>query len=124
MKGIELLKQYPKAGEVVLEWYKDKMKASLNSETLTEEIKESFKGFTVGNEHMGTIIDNNPRMLFDVFDENDLYIEILVNYASNSAKFTYTVIDDEILSNTTNYASRKDAETAAIELAFKLLNDK
>ena len=60
---------------------------------------------------------------FDVFDENDIYVEILVDYKSNSAKFSYTVINDEMYSNPITYSSRRYAELAAIEQAFKLLEN-
>ena len=123
-KGIELLEQYPKASEVVLEWYKSKMKDSLNISTLSEDIKESFNDYIIGLDHISLMIDNNPRFLFDVLDENDIYVEILVDYKSNSAKFSYTVINDEMYSNPNTYSSRRNAEMAAIEQAFILLNDK
>lgn len=122
MKGIELIEQYPKASEVVLEWYKNKMKDSLNISTLSEDIKESFSDYIIGLDHISIMIDNNPRFLFDVFDENDIYVEILVDYKSNSAKFSYTVVNDEMYSNPLTYISRKEAELAAIEQAFKLLD--
>jgi hypothetical protein len=122
MKGIELIEQYPKASEVVLEWYKNKMKDSLNISTLSEDIKESFNDYIIGLDHISIMIDNNPRFLFDVFDENDIYIEIFVDYKSNSANFSYTVLNDEMYSNPLTYTSRKEAELAAIEQAFKLLD--
>lgn len=124
MKALELLEKYPKAGKVVNDWFLAKMLKSLNTNTIPEEFKEYISNQPIDNQNVAVMINNNPRVLFDVFDENDLYIEILVDYKSNIAKFSYTVIDDEILSNTINYASRKEAELAAIELAFKLLNDK
>ena len=122
MKGIELIEQYPKASEVVLEWYKNKMKDSLNISTLSEDIKESFSDYIIGLDHISIMIDNNPRFLFDVLDENDIYVEILVDYKSNSAKFSYTVISDEMYSNPITYSSRREAEMDAIEQAFKLLD--
>lgn len=122
MKGIELIEQYPKASEVVLEWYKNKMKDSLNISTLSEDIKESFSDYIIGLDHISIMIDNNPRFLFDVFDENDIYIEIFVDYKSNSANFSYTVLNDEMYSNPLTYTSRKEAELAAIDQAFKLLD--
>jgi hypothetical protein len=122
-KGIELLEQYPKASEVVLEWYKNKMKDSLNISALSEDIKESFNDYIIGLDHISVMIDTNPRFLFDVLDENDIYVEILVDYKSNIANFSYTVISDEMYSNPLTYISRKHAELAAIEQAFKLLEN-
>ena len=31
------------------------------------------------NEYVATFIDSNPRFLFDVFDDNEIYIQITVD---------------------------------------------
>ena len=64
MKGIELIEQYPKASEVVLEWYKNKMKDSLNISTLSEDIKESFSDYIIGLDHISIMIDNKVIIIF------------------------------------------------------------
>lgn len=122
MKGLELLETYPKAGKIVNKWFLDKMIASLNNDAIPDEFKEYISNQPIENENISVMIDNNPRVLFDVFDENDIYVEILVDYKSNSAKFSYTVINDEMYSNPITYSSRRYAELAAIEQAFKLLD--
>ena len=123
MKALELLETYPKAGKIVNKWFLDKMIASLNNDAIPDEFKEYISNQPIENENISVMIDNNPRVLFDVFDENDIYVEILVDYKSNSAKFSYTVINNEIYSNPLTYTSRRYAELAAIEHAFKLLED-
>ncbi len=122
MKGLELLETYPKAGKIVNDWFLDKMLKSLNTDAIPEEFKEYISNQPIDNQNIAVMIDNNPRVLFDVFDENDIYVEILVDYKSNSAKFSYTVINDEMYSNPLTYTSRKYAELAAIEQAFELLD--
>ena len=122
MKGLELLETYPKAGKIVNKWFLDKMIASLNNDAIPDEFKEYISNQPIENENISVMIDNNPRVLFDVFDENDIYVEILVDYKSNSAKFSYTVINNEIYSNPLTYTSRRYAELAAVEQAFKLLD--
>lgn len=122
MKALELLETYPKAGKIVNKWFLDKMIASLNNDAIPDEFKEYISNQPIENENISVMIDNNPRVLFDVFDENDIYVEILVDYKSNSAKFSYTVINDEMYSNPITYSSRRYAELAAIEQAFKLLD--
>ena len=123
MKALELLETYPKAGKIVNKWFLDKMIASLNNDAIPDEFKEYISNQPIENENISVMIDNNPRVLFDVFDENDIYVEILVDYKSNSAKFSYTVINDEMYSNPITYSSRRYAELAAIEQAFKLLEN-
>lgn len=115
MKGIELIEQYPKASEVVLEWYKNKMKDSLNISTLSEDIKESFSDYIIGLDHISIMIDTNPRFLFDVFDEHSIFIEIF-----KKDRFSYDINQGEVIAG--SWASRKEAELAAIEQAFKLLD--
>jgi hypothetical protein len=122
MKALELLEKYPKAGNIINKWFLDKMLKSLNTDTVPEEFKEYISNQPIDNQNIAVMIDNNPRVLFDVFDENDIYVEILVDYKSNSAKFSYTVINDEMYSNPLTYTSRKYAELAAIEQAFELLD--
>ena len=87
MKALELLETYPKAGKIVNKWFLDKMIASLNNDAIPDEFKEYISNQPIENENISVMIDNNPRVLFDVFDENDIYVEILVDYKSNSVKF-------------------------------------
>lgn len=118
MTGLELIKEYPKAGEIILQWYKDKMQASLTDvEGITEDLKESFKQYTVGDAHMGLMIDSTPRMLFDVFDDNSIFIVI-----HKEKVFSYDINNGEVIAGAWN--NRKETEMAAIRQAFILLDKK
>lgn len=118
MKGVELIEQYPKAGEIVLQWFKGKMQAALSeADDLTDSLKESFAEYTVSKDHMGLMIDTNPRMLFDVFDENSIFIEIY-----KKTLFSYSINEGEVVAGA--WSIRKEAETSAIEQAFILLDKK
>lgn len=118
MKGLELIEQYPKAGEIVLQWFKGKMQESLTDvDGLTEDLKESFKQYSIGNDHMGLMIDTNPRMLFDVFDDNSIFIEIY-----KKTLFSYSINQGEVVAGA--WSTRKETETSAIEQAFILLDKK
>jgi hypothetical protein len=127
MKGIELLETYPKAAKVIGEFYNNKLIDSMNdsSEGVSDEFKEMLKQQSFDNEYVATFIDNNPRFLFDIFDSNSVYIEILVDLTKDDALFSY-VIDGDMMSNVEGilYNSRIEAEKVAIEKAFQLLNDK
>ena len=127
MKGIELLETYPKAAGVIKEFYNNKLIDSMSdsSERVSEEFKEMLKQQSFDNEYVASFIDSNPRFLFDVFDANNVYIEILVDYSKNEAEFTYGVIDDdEMNTESTMYKSRIEAEKVAVDKAFQILNEK
>jgi hypothetical protein len=125
MKAIDLLETYPRAAEVINEFYRTKMIESMDTTDVPDDFKEMLKQQEFDNEYVAKFIDANPRILFDVFDSNSVYIEILVGYSKNEAEFTYGVIDDnEMNTESTMYNSRIEAERVAIEKAFQLLNDR
>jgi hypothetical protein len=127
MKGIELLETYPKAATVIKEFYNNKLidSVSNSSEEIPEEFKEMIKQQSFDNEYVAAFIDSNPRFLFDVFDNNELNVEILVMYSDKPSMFTYTVVEGDLIhTEPTKYNSRIEAEKVAIEEAFKLLNER
>jgi hypothetical protein len=119
MKAIELLEKYPLSTEVVREWFMQKMIESVRGD---DEVPEDFKNFMleqgIDNNRMATIIDSNPRMLFDVFDNNDLFIEI---FMYPDVTFTCKIGNQ---ATTNSWKTRKDAEAFAIEAAFEMLEKK
>jgi hypothetical protein len=125
MKAIELLEAYPKAAKVINEFYRSKMMNSMETDDVPDEFKEMLKEQEFDNQYIATFIDSSPRFLFDVFDSNGVYIEILVDLTKDDALFSY-VIDGDMMSNVEGilYNSRIEAEKVAIEKAFQLLNDK
>jgi hypothetical protein len=122
MKTGELLEKHPLATEVIRTWFFDQMVASFADESVPEEFKEMMKQEGVTNERLATLIDVQPRTLFDVFDENDIFINII---KEDSTKFMWGYVD-----TTGNYIkdslvkTRKEAEITAIEKAFELLEIK
>jgi hypothetical protein len=121
MKGLELLETYPKAGKIVNKWFLDKMIASLNNDAIPDEFKEYISNQPIENENIAVMIDNNPRVLFDVFDENKIYIFIHYMDVKDNVEFFYSFrnIDTNPVKL---FETRKEAEMAAIEQAFKLLD--
>ena len=119
MKATELLEKYPLSTEVVREWFMQKMIESVRGD---DEVPEDFKNFMleqgIDNNRMATIIDSNPRMLFDVFDNNDLFIEI---FMYTDVTFTCKIGNE---ATTNSWKTRKDAEAFAIEAAFEMLENK
>lgn len=120
MKGQELLDNYPKAGELITNWYVKRFLDSMNDEGLPEDFKKFAMEAGLPKEKIGPLIDTGPRALFDFFDENEVYIETNVN-SVGEVFFSYSVNG---VSGKNAYPKRKDAETAAIEESFKLLEEK
>ena len=116
MKALDLLEKYPKAAAVINEFYRSKMIDSLNTEDVPEDFKELVKQQEFDNEYIAKFIDGNPRILFDVFDDHEIYINI------SAPKFSFSIGTGGVISGTLK--TRKEAEKAAILHAFQLLNDK
>ena len=76
MKGLELIQNYPAAGKVVKEWFFKSMLESFKDETVPDEFKEFMLEQGIEDDKIGTLIDINPRMLIDVFLENNIQISI------------------------------------------------
>lgn len=125
MTGLELIKKYPLAAKVIKDWFLTQMIESLKNDSIDEEFKNFMREQGVEDDKMGTLIELNPRMLFDVFDSHELHIEILVMYSDKPSIFTYTVVEGDLVhTEPTKYDSRIEAEKVAIEKAFEILNDK
>jgi hypothetical protein len=117
MKGLELLEKYPAAANVIKEWFLKSMIESFKDETVPEEFKQFMLEQGIEDDKVGTLIDVNPRTLFDVFDENDIVIETLL-YPSK--EFT-VVIGRQATTN--SWKTRKEAELFAVEAAFEILEN-
>jgi hypothetical protein len=121
MNGIELLEKYSKAAIVIKQWFLEKMLESLKDESLPETFKEYARQQEIDNDKIGKLIDGNPRTLFDVFDENDLSINI-VRTPNRTEGWEWEIMQESVENSICK--SRKEAELFAIEAAFKLLNEK
>lgn len=112
--ALNLLEQHPKAALVVKNYYLEKLLESLNTDLLTDEFKQFVRDKGVPPDQLLSIIEDIPRNLFDVFDDNGLYIQIS-GYRDDWSWAIGTFINKSTLS------SRKEAEKEAIVQAFKLL---
>ena len=124
MKGLELIVKYPLAGKIVKEWFFKSMLESFKDDSVPDEFKEYMLEQGIEDDKIGVLIDVNPRMLFDVFDENDVIIQIIpikedkVKYLSRVNQFE-TPYDFR-----RPYFTRKEAELFAVEAAFEILENK
>ena len=117
MKAIELLEKYPKVADTIGEFYHSKLVSSMHDDdTIPEDFKELVKSQEFDNEYIAKFIDENPRFLFDVFDAHEVYIQI------NVPKFSYSINEGDVIAG--SWETRKEAEVAAVEQAFEILNNK
>ena len=118
MKGLELIEKYPLAGKVVKEWFFKSMLESFKDDSVPDEFKEFMLEQGIEDDKIGTLIDVNPRMLLDVFDENEIVIE---NSLYPDGTFTIKIGNQ---ATTQSWKKRKEAELFAIEAAFEILENK
>lgn len=116
---LEIMEQYPEAARVVREYYLEKMLSSLNDDSLPEGFKEYVRSQGIDNEKIAKMLEVSPRGLFDVFDNNGIFIQI--NAFVGTQSFSWNINND---GNNKHYGSRKEAETDAVIKAFELLNEK
>jgi hypothetical protein len=117
MTGLELLEKYPRAASVIKNWLLWKMVDALQNESIDEEFKQYMRDQGIENDKIAPMIDANPRMLFDIFDEHEVFISINITYR----KFTYRI---DNLVNPTEYSTRKECELISITRAFEILENK
>jgi hypothetical protein len=114
---IDILENNPHATEAVREWFTEKMKESLKDQTLPDNFKEFMRQQGLPNDRLLKMFEESPRILFDVFDENN----VIINVMHNDDGFIWDVNN---VKNVEIYASRRMAEKAAVQRAFQVLNDK
>jgi hypothetical protein len=91
---------------------------SIDDSNLPEDFKSFVKAQDMENENISKMIDASPRILFDVFDEHKVYVQINVN----TPYFSYSINEGDVISG--SWENRIEAEKAAIEQSFQMLNDK
>lgn len=123
MTATELLEKYPKAAEVIVKYYSDQFTKSIENTDVPQEFKEFAKQQRIDDQYVADFIDNNPRGAFDVFDENNINIIIHVYTVEPPTKFAFSIAQHDY-DHDELYPTRKEAEAAAIEKAFEILNEK
>ena len=118
MKGLELIVKYPLAGKKVKERFFKSMLESFKDDTVPDEFKEFMLEQGIEDDKIGILIDVNPRMLLDVYDDNKIFIEILI-YPNE--EFTCKIGNQ---ATTQSWKTRKEAELFGVEAAFEILENK
>lgn len=121
----ELLQNHPAAKEVVKSWFMEKMMESFKDQSVPEEIKQFMLQQGVPDEQLVAVIGDNPRALFDVFDENEVYIHVepFSNALENDLEsFGWRILGEEY--SNLDCETRKEAENQAVIRAFDILEQK
>lgn len=120
MKSINLLSKYPLAAEKIREWFFEKMTESLQDESIPEDFKKSVMSEAITDERLAAFIDSQPRTLFDVFDENEISINI-ERTPNRVEEWAWNVMQHG--EDHSACTSRKEAETQAITYSFEVLEE-
>jgi hypothetical protein len=116
---LELLQKYPEAAKVVKSYYLEVMLSTLNDDSLPEDFKEHVREMGIDNDKISRILNGSPRSMFDVFDDNGIFINITFDYEHRVFRYS---VEGEVDSQ--DYLFRKSAEQEAIAEAFKILNER
>ena len=117
-----LLEKYPYATEVVRDWFMGKMIESFKDQNVPSDFKEYMRQQGIPNDRLAQMMQGNPRVLFDVFDDNKL----IINVVYGEQGFSWHINDEKsvLYMDPQHYFLRKDAEYAAVERAFQMLDEK
>ena len=118
MKGIELLEKYTASAKIIRAWFLEKMIESLQTADVPDEFKDMMRETGIEDDKLSIMIDSNPRMLLDVFDDNDIVIE---NSLYPDGTFTIKIGNQ---ATTQSWKTRKESELFAIDAAFEILENK
>lgn len=118
MKGLDLLEKYPLSAKVIKNWIMLQMMESFKDTSVPDEFKDFMLSQGVENDKVGTMIDAQPRMLFDVFDENNIIIE---TFLYPDTTFTIKIGNQ---ATTNSWKTRRESEVFAIDTAFEILEDR
>ena len=119
MDPLKLIQSHPLATEVVYEWFLEKVLESFTDEDETERYKQIMS--IERDEQLSKLIADQPRLLFDVFDNHQIYIEIQLGM--NHPITWFYGINRNMATNDV-FGTRKQAELEAVSVAFNMLEVK
>jgi len=120
MKAEKLLKQNPKFGKLLHKWMFDKLTENFKDFNKDEAFKDYMLAKGVSDNQVHSVVDNNPRVCFDLLDSYDVIVTVM--YKADGWRNSYYPSEDDKV-----YDSRLACEKAGLELGIveleKLLND-
>jgi hypothetical protein len=123
MKTFELLENNPKAYQVIHDYYMNELMSTLDLSEFPEEFDKYVREQGLEMDKVVAIIEANPRNLFDVFDDNKIYIDIKADF---DGTFRYALLEGTVseLGSLEKFKTRKEADAAAVEAAIVSLENK
>jgi hypothetical protein len=120
MTGKELVEKYPVATAAIMVTLHEELVESCKSVDIPEDFKQYVLEKGVSMENVTAVIDRNPRLLFDAFDKESIFCEIVCAVHSFGVK-VYSKTD--MVPYVDNIATRAEADRLAIETSFKILEN-
>jgi hypothetical protein len=93
------------------------MEESFKDNGVPDNFKDFMRQQGVPNDKLVKLFEDNPRVLFDVFDDNG----VIINVVHSNGVFSWDV---NTVKSLDSYSSRREAESASVQRAFQILNDK
>lgn len=116
---IEILKQHPKAAQVMKDYYIDLMIES--SQDLPDHFREFLEERGLEMSNIADMMAAAPRNLFDVFDEHGIFINIST---TNNGKSYQCDVSRDLQGESQGANSRKEADLKGVILAIGMLENK
>jgi hypothetical protein len=116
---IELLKNNPKAAEVMKDYYINLMIES--AQDLPAHFKEFLQDKGLEMSNIADMIKTAPRNLFDVFDEQGIFINIST---TNNGKSYQCDVSQDLKGESQGANTRKEADLKGVTLAIEMLEKK
>jgi hypothetical protein len=116
---LELLQKYPEASKVVKAYYLEIMLGTLNDDSLPDNFKEYVREMGIEDERLSKILSGSSRSMFDVFDDNGIFINVTFDHENRVFRYS---VEGEVDSQ--DYLFRKAAEQEAVAEAFRILNER
>lgn len=124
MEGQVLVETYPKAASIIKDSIINNIKKSMRIND--DQLGRDFIKDIIDNQIDGLLInmiENSPHSLFDIFDNNNIYISIVVRNNKNGVLFNYRIVPRDKKNSSRSSKDRKTIEGYAIEDAFETLNN-
>jgi hypothetical protein len=123
MTGKEILDANQKAASFIHDFYLNAMLEALEDDKLPENFKQFAREQGLPIENIAAMMNANPRQLFDVFDEQDIYINIASNFNGTFIR-SLVVENTSVTSSIEKFNTRKEADFAAVKDAIIILDKK
>jgi hypothetical protein len=120
MKAFDILEENPIAKEIIRDHYINLLEDSLKSSpNLPENFREFLRDRCITDKELISMIDGNPRVLVDVFDDNEIHACLDMTFKNGKPVFKIN-INGALSGN--SYTERKEAEKEMMFECIKLLN--